>query len=55
MDLDTFHIKDTLSDGTSKMYVCMIMSEANNYIGVVLPVNVAAGHPRGPAQVCGSR
>ena len=53
LDLITIHMKDNLSDGTSKIDVRMY-DFVKNYRCVVLPVNVAASHSRGPAQACGS-
>ena len=53
LDLVTLQLKDNLSDGTSKIDVRMY-DFVKNYRCVVLPVNVAASHSRGPAQACGS-
>ena len=55
LDLVPFHMKDNLSDGTSKINLRTIMSKlkklggGGDFTHVVPPVNVGGGTPRGPA------
>ena len=53
LDLVTFHMKDYLSDETSKIDVGLCKNSKTTGTWYLLPVNVAAGHTRGPAQGCG--
>ena len=53
----TFHTKDNSSDwGEQNRRTIMLKQKSGkfSYRYLVFPVNVAAGHSRGPAQGCGS-